>query len=289
MRLLKSALTTGVIMGVSIVAMANVVGASSNVQKVQVGAIQDDKHGLKNEGVGIQVVNKQSTSTVVNKFVDLGGLKAKSEKTFTRVATNIGGQDAAGVVQLDFNKWNLPKFIPDHKPLGKFSYQELPNNVYFGEWHQGSSTNANDADRTVFYVGKDAQSTPTSGKATYQVVGINQYNGSVNGLWQGWTGKATTAQPNNLLTGTFTADFSAKTLNGTLNRGVNGGANVTNTLNINAGIDNSGAFDGTAIANNHVSGETKGQFFGANAASLAGVATFDGNHKFDTAFGGSKK
>ena len=46
--------------------------------------------------------------------------------------------------------------------------------------------------------------------------------------------------------------------------------------------------DRTATANGSVAGTTQGQFFGANAATLAGIATFAGNSQYDTAFGGSK-
>lgn len=289
MKLVKTLLALSLV-SVTVVAYAGVAGQSSS-NKVQVAALDannTDSHGTNVSNVGIRVNAPNSSSTVVNKYVDLAGLKAKAESSFNRTFANIGGQDNAGIIQLDFNKWNLPKFIPDHKPLGKFSYKELPDNVYFGEWHQGSKTAAADKDRTVFYVGKNAQATPTQGTATYKVTGINQYNGSVNGLWQGWTGNATTSAPNNLLTGTLTADFGNKTLKGTLNRAVNGGANVTNNLTINGSIDvASGAVAGTARANNAVNGKVEGQFFGANAKSVAGIATFT-NKKYDTAFGGSK-
>lgn len=269
-----------------------IVGVTSNNTKIKVGAIKEGSGHSgdpENSKVGIQVNGKNSP--VLGKMVDLAGLKAKAESNITRFTTNIGGQDSANIVQLDFNKWNLPSPVPDHKPLGKFSYKELPNNIYFGEWHQGSTTNGTDKDRAVFYVGKNpSNNLPTSGTATYQVTGINQYNGSVNNVWSGWTGKGTTAQPNNLLHGKLTADFGAKKLTGTLNRAVNGGANVTNKLDISADIKAQGSISGDAIANSSVTGgKVNGHFFGSNGASIAGIATFDGNSKFDTAFGGNKQ
>ncbi|MNI33706.1 hypothetical protein D3C73_876660 [compost metagenome] len=48
------------------------------------------------------------------------------------------------------------------------------------------------------------------------------------------------------------------------------------------------SFAGSATANGTVAGTSQGQFFGANAATLAGIATFAGNSQYDTAFGGSK-
>lgn len=284
------------------VAHAGVVGHSSNEAKVQIGAVgtpvvingkpvPPKSHKEDQEGnVGIAVINTTNGSKVNNKFVDMAGLRKTAEDTASRIVMNVGGQDSAGVVQLDFNKWNLPKFIPDHSTLGKFSYKELPNNVYFGEWHQASTTSASDKDRTVYYVGKtDGLSVPKSGTATYNVVGINQYNGQVGNVWNGWTGNSTTAAANNLLTGTLKADFKARTIAGNLNRAVNGGANVTNTLNISASFDAAGKVGGDAIANGNVKGgKVNGQFFGVNANSVAGVATF-ADKKFDTAFGGSKQ
>lgn len=241
--------------------------------------------------VGIAVINNTTdASKVNNKFVDMANLRATAERGSTRFLMNVGGQDSVGVVQLDMNKWLKATPAPDHSTLGKFSYKELPNNVYFGEWHQASTTSASDKDRTVYYVGKnDGLSVPKSGTATYNVVGINQYNGKVGSVWDGWTGNSTTAAANNLLTGTLKADFKAKTIAGNLNRAVNGGGNVTNTLNINGRFDATGKLIGNATANGNVTGgKVNGQFFGTNAASVAGVATF-ADKKFDTAFGGSKQ
>src|SRR3989475_8774276 len=59
------------------------------------------------------------------------------------------------------------------------------------------------------------------------------------------------------------------------------------SINVNANISSANAsFAGTATANGSVAGTTQGQFFGANAATLAGIATFSGNSQYDTAFGG---
>ncbi len=96
------------------------------------------------------------------------------------------------------------------------------------------------------------------------MAGLNRFNGS------------------NLLSGTFAANFGTGKLTG----GLTGGGQ---TLAISANINSADAsFAGTAVANGSVTGNSQGQFFGANAATLAGIATFAGNSQYDTAFGGSK-
>ena len=61
------------------------------------------------------------------------------------------------------------------------------------------------------------------------------------------------------------------------------------TVAVAATINSANAsFAGSATANGTVAGTSQGQFFGANAATLAGIATFAGNSQYDTAFGGSK-
>ncbi|MES8909263.1 transferrin-binding protein-like solute binding protein, partial [Cutibacterium acnes] len=80
----------------------------------------------------------------------------------------------------------------------------------------------------------------------------------------------------------FTADFGAQKLTGNL-------ANSSLSVTVNANIaTSSAAFNGTALANGATRGVAKGHFFGADAASLAGIATF-ANRQLDTAFGGTKK
>jgi len=85
-----------------------------------------------------------------------------------------------------------------------------------------------------------------------------------------------------VLTGTLTANFGGNhKLVGTLS-----GGSIA-SLHIHAKINNNGSFSGSATANN-VFGYTNGHFFGANAASLAGVAEFASNASLNTAFGGTK-
>lgn len=148
--------------------------------------------------------------------------------------------------------------------VGHFSFVQVGNaDVWFGEWSKdGAAGGFNN--RQVYFVGDRAGTTLPAGVATYSVAGLNKFNGS------------------NLLSGTFRANFG----NGTLLGGLSGGGL---SINVNANINSANAsFAGTATANGSVAGTTQGQFFGANAATLAGIATFSGNSQYDTAFGGSK-
>lgn len=151
-----------------------------------------------------------------------------------------------------------------HAGMGHFNFVKVGSgDVWFGEWSKdGAAGGFNN--RQVYFVGDRAGTTLSAGVATYSVAGLNKFNGS------------------NLLSGTFRANFGTGTLLG----GLSGGGL---SVNINATINSATAsFTGAATANGSVSGTTQGQFFGANAATLAGIATFAGNSQYDTAFGGSK-
>ncbi|MEN5372687.1 Slam-dependent surface lipoprotein [Stenotrophomonas hibiscicola] len=151
-----------------------------------------------------------------------------------------------------------------HSGMGHFNFVKVGSgDVWFGEWSKdGAAGGFNN--RQVYFVGDRAGTTLPAGVATYSVAGLNKFNGS------------------NLLSGTFRANFG----NGTLLGGLSGGGL---SINVNATINSANAsFAGTATANGSVAGSTQGQFFGANAATLAGIATFSGNSQYDTAFGGSK-
>ncbi|MDB6371906.1 Slam-dependent surface lipoprotein [Photorhabdus bodei] len=149
-----------------------------------------------------------------------------------------------------------------HGGMGVFNFSKVANaDVYFGEWSQTGKVD--DTTHTAYYSGKDVTTNlPTGGIATYTVKGINQYSGS------------------NALHGTFTADFGQKRLTGSI-------ANSALTVGINSVIKTDGSFVGSATAGGAV-GRNSGHFFGDNAASLAGTATFASDHSKDTAFGGTK-
>ena len=174
--------------------------------------------------------------------------------------------------------WNVIPRMPDHSHLGRMSYGKVGNlDVYYGDWDNTPSGAANvnkDTDKnnyTVFYSGTGKTTNmPTSGTATYAVKGINQHY----------------EQGTAVLSGDLKADFGKKTLAGTLARTTGD----LKKLGIDAKIVTSDAsFSGKAVANGSVNGTTKGNFFGNNAAGLAGIADFGKNNPNNTAFGGAKK
>lgn len=208
---------------------------------------------------------------------------AKIDKTASNImvktfAKGILGKDSNGVTVAQLYRmtglvWdNIPN-MPDHSHLGRLSYAKAGNlDVYFGDWANvpsGAKADTAGTNYTVFYsgTGKTANM-PTSGKAVYAVKGIN------NHVKQGTA----------VLTGNLTADFGTKKLNGTMAK-----SGLSIAIN-NAAINTAQAsFSGAAKANNSVNGTTKGHFFGNQAAAIAGVADFGKNHRFNTAFGGTKK
>ena len=162
--------------------------------------------------------------------------------------------------------------MPNHSHLGRMTYSKVGNlDVYFGEWADvkaGSGVGTAGTNTSVFYNGTGKTTRmPTSGKATYAVKGINNY---VN-------------QNSPIMTGTLTADFGAKKLNGTITK-----------TGLSVAIDNAvintaqASFSGAAKANSSINGRTQGHFYGNNAAALAGVADFN-NPKLNTAFGGTRR
>ncbi|MBD2792853.1 Slam-dependent surface lipoprotein [Xenorhabdus szentirmaii] len=142
---------------------------------------------------------------------------------------------------------------------------QVPNEeIYFGEWAQ-KTPDKSDITHTVFYVGKDVTTNmPKGGTAIYTIKGLNKYNG------------------NNLLDGTFTANFDKNKINGSL-------SNDTLKININADINDDAGFAGEATANESIHGKTDGKFYGDSASALAGYAKFESDRSKDTAFGGSKQ
>ncbi len=104
------------------------------------------------------------------------------------------------------------------------------------------------SNRQVYFVGDRAGTTLPAGVATYSVAGLNKFNGS------------------NLLSGTFRANSAMAPCSWPERWRL--------SINVNANINSANAsFAGTATANGSVAGTTQGQFFGANAATLAGIAT----------------
>ena len=178
--------------------------------------------------------------------------------------------DANGVSSVEFGT-GAPT---DHSDIGVFHFAKVSGaNVYFGEWSQ--TGDMAQGDHTVYYAGDDGGSTtvPTSGFATYSVNGVSDYDN------------------NGLLSGTFGASFSGTggTLSGSISNSTSGyGVNI-GTVNI-SGATFTGNNTATATQSGVTvasGGDVSGRFFGADAAALAGIATFTDN-QYDTAFGGAK-
>lgn len=183
---------------------------------------------------------------------------------FQGLASTTAGADGNGVFVID-----EPVNEPDHDGLGVFSFAQVGSaDVWYGEWSENGDEGYDG--RSVFYVGDKANtSMPTTGTAAYAVQGINQYTGG------------------NALVGQFDANFGTAELDGSIENGSLG-------ITVDATISGS-SFSGTATAYNAISsatldanGVSEGEFYGSNAAALAGMATFVNNSKYDTAFGGTK-
>lgn len=170
--------------------------------------------------------------------------------------------------------------LPIAPKFGGMTFAKVPTaatNVFFGEWapRKGNppdnSTDLNMADgkRTVWYVGDNPAknlSNMTISKATYNVVGINNH----------------TPGQNDFYTGQVTADFGSKAvMGGSISRG------DKDTLTFkDVSIDlRNGTFTSTGTTNKE--GIT-GQFYGTNAAALAGYATRGNGVGDDVAFGGKQ-
>jgi len=178
---------------------------------------------------------------------------------FIGLAANADSSDDLGNGLTHYKLSNYP-----HPAFGKFDFVQVANaDVWFGTWSENADGSGN---YQAYYVGDNTGTTlPAAQTATYTVAGLN---GS------------------NVLTGTLTANFGGdNTLTGAL-------FNSSLTVDIVAAINSSDAsFSGAALANTgdgFVDGSTNGHFFGANAASLAGIAEFASDTSLNTAFGGTK-
>ncbi|MEQ1962833.1 Slam-dependent surface lipoprotein [Xenorhabdus khoisanae] len=175
----------------------------------------------------------------------------------------IGFSGMTKMLNVDHNGvYNMVSGAPGYtKSVSIVNFSKVPNaDVYFGEWSY-----AEDGKYThiAYYAGQDITTNmPEGGTATYTVKGISQYISD------------------NPLSGTLTADFGEQTLSGSM-------SNTDMTLLIDADISSDGHFAGGAITGDDV-GVTEGHFFGDNAASLAGYASFEDYTK-DASFGGSKQ
>ena len=264
---------------------ANPTGATT--KSIQVERVKHIGVTLENEGehkgkASIFVSDNKAVSGTPekgianNKPVSFAKIDATANKFFVRtLARGVLGKDKNGVTVANLYRmtgaWHLIPKMPDHSHLGRLSYSKVGNmDVYFGDWSavpSGAAVGTKGTNYTAFYSGTGRTTNlPTTGTATYTVKGINQYH----------------TQNTALLNGTLKADFGKRTLNGEMKR-----TGLIVTVN-NAAINTAQAsFEGKATANK-VAGTTRGHFFGNQGAAIAGVAEFDRNPAYNTAFGGTK-
>lgn len=237
---------------VSLAQAADFTAYSSDSTQVNVGQSNTTTPMHTGTGAGIAVV-----ATGIDKLITVSGL------------TDYVGADANGVYNLSYGS-SLPT---DHSTLGVFHFAKVgSSDVWFGEWSQTAS--ASDGTHTVYYVGDSTGTTvPTSGSATYAVKGVSDYGN------------------NGLLSGAFAANFTTGTLRGVISNATSGYAVNIGVASINAanasfsGTGASASVSGASVASG---GTVTGNFYGANAASLAGAASFGNHSVYDTAFGGTK-
>ncbi|MGO2514311.1 Slam-dependent surface lipoprotein [Marinomonas polaris] len=232
-------------------ASAAVVGESSNTNYVKVGTatVNGGPHTSGGAGIGVN-------ATGIDKLVNFQGLTA------------YGAKDAQDVYTLNFPYTGSPT---SHDNLGVFNFAQVgTSDVWVGEWSAYGTSG--DSTRTVYYAGAYADtSVPTSGTATYTVVGINNYDGTAASL----------------LNGTLTADFAAATLTGSMAN--TNGLTVdigTATINSDASVTGSDATASISVIEVASAGDVSAQFYNGQA-DLAGLVDFAGT-QYDTAFGGSK-
>lgn len=242
-------------LSISAMSMANaaVVGESTNTSYVQI-AVSDVNGGPHTAGLaGISI-----EATGLGTEVDFQGLTAYSPA------------DIHGVNQLNY-AYDSEEAPATHATLGVFDFAQVgSNDVWFGEWSKTGDATA--ASHTVYYSGSNADtSVPTSGTATYTVVGINDYDGTSASL----------------LNGSLTANFGAATLSGSMTSANGLTVNLgTATIQSDASVtgNNAVALDsGSLVAS---SGDVSAQFYNGQA-DLAGLVDFAGT-QYDTAFGGTQ-
>jgi hypothetical protein len=223
-------------------AQAAVVGGSSNENQIVAGESQVNggPHTAGLAGIAAASIN-------INLAVDFVGLTGYS--SFANDIYSLGGGGHGG--------------------MGAFNFAQVgSDDVWFGEWSDGADSST----RTVYYSGADADtSVPSSGSATYTVVGINNYDGTADSL----------------MNGTFTANFVANTLTGFMSSVSGNAVDIgTATINSDASITGAGTADGLFGSTFVTGGNVSGQFYNGQA-SLAGLVDFAGT-QYDTAFGGTQ-
>lgn len=217
-------------------------GSSSSVNQ----AIEKGK-----AGVNAIINTTQSNNNVSGKVIVLSGQDKKA-------AAKWSDQTNASLDKIVVDGKELPIRISGFKSETWLTLNNVNmccgsySNVRFGvlEGMNGAE------DVYLFVNGNPTTSMPASGTASYQGDSLV-------------TGNNSKFEETDYLKGTsqFTADFGAKTLNGTLN------VDTLEPIKVDAKIVNNG-FAGSASSKEfHTTAEVQGKFYGANATELGGVFT----------------
>ncbi|OUY06505.1 Slam-dependent surface lipoprotein [Acinetobacter populi] len=269
-------------LGLVTAANAGIDGGSSNTANIAIGTAEAGGTAPSDHVGGTAALSVASATSPWNMYIGFSALKGLAS-AYTSLGTSNTNVTVpvSSTENLYLNVSSIPvSAMPaSHSALGNFNFAQvlessgnqgsLPE-VFFGEWW-GSSDTVDGSTRTVYYAGDNTNTTvPTSGTAVYSVAGIN------NGV---------------SLVGTFDVNFNDNGV-GTLSGTLTGSSTVT-SLSVDAGFDvGDSAFAGSATAvgtlGTDASGEVEGYFYGANAAALAGIASFN-TTAYNTAFGGVKQ
>lgn len=166
-----------------------------------------------------------------------------------------------------------------HYGSGVFNFSRVgTGDVWFGEWSENGNMTSSYystpyTNRTAFYIGDNADTDVVTGLARlgglveYQMSGMNKYGA------------------NDLLTGTFTADFDILELYGSLSNASMTLELGTAYINSNASVTGHSAY---VVGTSATGGILRAQFFNGHQ-DLAGIIRFtDSNYSdYSTSFGGS--
>lgn len=242
-------------------------GAVAGYEHIQVGIsnVPFGPHSIGNAGIG------------VSNFPILG---TTAKVDFEGLIDGLSGP----VYNLNFPITEAPE---THDELGVFSFARAgEGDVWFGEWSENGETPVGGTTyngRQVYYYGNNAD---TNVLGRYFASAVVDYN--VQGINKVTVDSVTGAVTGGVLSGTFTADFGALTLTGSIADAATGKALDIGTANIGlltAAISGSSAAFSINGVDQATGGTVSGHFFN-NQDALAGIADFGAGSDYNTAFAG---
>lgn len=260
--------STGLMAAPATVTEGTYYGGTSDDDYVTVGKSDINAGTVHTAGLAGFGVN----ATGINTQVDFQGIAGYSVSSNANVDwDNNATVDGTHTVYQFTSPYTGP--VEDHDGLGVFTFAKIgSDDLWIGEW--SSTGDVTNGTHTVYYFGKDYDSdlAAAPAAATYNVIGINNYDPTSGG---------------NLLSGQLSANFTAGQLTGSLSNSsltINVG---TAAIQADATITGSNAFalDSSGLT---TGGNVNGRFFNS-FNDVAGVVRFGtSNSQYDTAFGGSQ-